>query len=683
MRALLYVLTSLAVVSGGCVGSDREYAHAAGGDLGLAAAVADARPLTRYWLFAEDVDTLAVAADLDWLAARGFGGVELAFVYPHGRMRSPRDSTPVPRPAWGSPELARVIDFAQRAAQARGLRCDLTGGSLWPFGDPEVPWAQASQRFSAATGGTDTAWRQEITAHWAWPTAGLVVDHLTPAHYLPYLTRTLDAYPDPLGGEAAQALFVDSWEVETRGLWADDFGEAFAKTYGYRIEPHVDSLYAAGRERERYDYHALLSRRVLGFYRDFDSVANARGYLSRAQVSGAPVDLLAGYGAVDVPESEALLFEPTFSRIPASAAAMAGRPLVSAETFTCLYGWPRNHMREEQVADLKLVADQLFAHGVNQIVWHGKAHQPLGSRDTVNFYATVHLGDSSDLAPHLPAFNAYLAGVSRHLRRGRPHYAVAQYLPTEDAWIAGELPRDEQFVWAWGAYEMRDAVAGRGTGLADEAVLWVGPDALAEAAVDTLVRFGEQAVRGVFFDVEYLAPTTVHALLGHAEAGRAVPCLFARRPRLAGTHTPGDSLALDRLLALPSTLIDAAPRASSTGDMYLGSRLIESADALPPHALRVVGDTLLAFFAPEPVRRVAFPLRYGQSDGARVRLAATVRWRGHAAVALDTVGAPGQALLFEIAGGRARALDIGYVPPPPHTVLAEAPERQPWRVRAE
>jgi len=44
---------------------------------------------------------------------------------------------------------------------------------------------------------------------------------------------------------------------------------------------------------------------------------------------------------------------PEFSRIPASAAALSGKSIVSAEAFTCLYGWvPYRaglHQGEEQL----------------------------------------------------------------------------------------------------------------------------------------------------------------------------------------------------------------------------------------------------------------------------------------------------------------------------------------------
>src|SRR5204862_4021473 len=141
--------------------------------------------------------------------------------------------------------------------------------------------------------------------------------------------------------------------------------------------------------------------------------------------------------SVDVPESEALLFDPPFSRIAASAAALAGKDLVSCETFTAVYGMvqPGNllagrYWRREQLADLKLLADAVLANGVNQIVWHGMPYNRPGGKN--EFYASVHVGPDASFAGQLPAFNEYLESVTGMLRRGRPYTSLAVYLPHED-----------------------------------------------------------------------------------------------------------------------------------------------------------------------------------------------------------------------------------------------------------
>ena len=88
----------------------------------------------------------------------------------------------------------------------------------------------------------------------------------------------------------------------------------------------------------------LLSQYVIEeFYKPFTQKSHELGAYSRAQCAGAPCDIISAYAVVDVPETEALLYEPTYANIVASAAALAGKRVVTCETFTCLYGFPADH----------------------------------------------------------------------------------------------------------------------------------------------------------------------------------------------------------------------------------------------------------------------------------------------------------------------------------------------------
>jgi hypothetical protein len=157
--------------------------------------------------------------NLDWLKENGFGGVEIAWVYPLNRM-NPEDSSYTPRQAWLSPAWQEVVQYAMEYADSIGLGCDLTMGTLWPFGDSYVPFEQAGRKWG------DTGWRQEITASWEYPDKGYVIDHLAEESYLPYFRRMLDSFPRP-AMKIPPAYFIDSWEVETRHLWTDGFEKEF------------------------------------------------------------------------------------------------------------------------------------------------------------------------------------------------------------------------------------------------------------------------------------------------------------------------------------------------------------------------------------------------------------------------------------------------------------------------
>ena len=99
--------------------------------------------------------------------------------------------------------------------------------------------------------------------------------------------------------------------------------------FGYRLEGLEDQI---DEDPDlRHDYRTVIAEAILGFYREFAALCREHGAVSRVQCHGAPTDLLAAYAVVDVPESEAILFDPPFSRIAASAAALSGKPVVSAE----------------------------------------------------------------------------------------------------------------------------------------------------------------------------------------------------------------------------------------------------------------------------------------------------------------------------------------------------------------
>ena len=351
------------------------------------------KPYTRYWWFASMIRKDDIKFNLDWLKANGFGGVEIAWVYPLNRF-NPLDTTYTPRQEWLSREWSEIVGYAISYADSIGMGCDLTFGTLWPFGDTYVPFKQATQHYG------DPKWRQVIERSWQYPKTGYVIDHLTPENYLPYFTRLRNAFPRP-PTKIPQSYFIDSWEVETDHLWSEGFDKDFERRFGYDIKPYMDSIYISRNSMYLYDYMCLISEKLINFYKDFTKNLNEVGIFSRGQVSGAPCDLISGYACMDIPEGESMLFEPEFCSIPASAALLSGKKVVSSESFTCLYGWPHDYLRQEQTADLKLVADALFTNGINHIIWHGKPHNPK-DQDTVSFYATTHVGPSGFCCPGTP-----------------------------------------------------------------------------------------------------------------------------------------------------------------------------------------------------------------------------------------------------------------------------------------
>jgi len=617
-------------------------------------------PYTRYWWFASTIKEKDIRHNLDWLKANGFGGIELAWVYPLNRF-NPDDTTYTPRQEWLSPEWSNIVDFTVRYADSLGLGCDLTFGTLWPFGDSYVTFDQATRRFG------DPEWRQVITRSWQHPKSGYVVDHLTPANYIPYFERLIKAFPRP-ATQIPQSYFIDSWEVETEKLWSEGFAEDFRKKFGYDITPFMDSVYDPVNRQYLYDYMRLVSDKVLEFYRLFDSTLNSAGVFSRGQVSGAPCDLISGYALLDIPEGESMLFEPEFCAIPASSALLSGKKHVSSETFTCLYGWPRDHLREEQTADLKLVADALFANGINHIIWHGKPHNPA-YHDTVSFYATTHVGPEGSLAGETAEFNKYLERVSSYMKKGVTYSDIAVYLPVEDAWIAGKMPEDKQFIWAWGWYEMRyvyfpDELAGYNPS-------WINTEFLEKAYFrNGALKVGDAMFKALYVDAGYLDYKAVKRI---AElAGKGLTIILKKEPQEPGTILNDDYDHMVDKLKKSKNVVERLP------DEFVP---FISGNPIPRHWCRKDGNALYIFFPNPKADRLKFPMEYGQSLENEIKeLSITINYAGKT---FDTklVFEPYQSLLLKIENGRIDDIDIRFIPKTP--VVRKRPEgyEAPWLVK--
>ncbi|MBR1926865.1 MAG: hypothetical protein IJ840_03810, partial [Bacteroidales bacterium] len=417
------------------------------------------KPYTRWWWFSSEIDKKDVRDQLIWLKDHEFGGVEIAWVYPMFL------KTDTPHPDFLSPEWSEPVVYAKNVADSLGLGCDYTYGTLWPFSDVDLPEGDQTRTYSDSV---EVA-RRPLT--WDHPREARILNHLDRKAFGRYAQKMDKGLAEAYKGSKS-GIFVDSWEVETDYRWTPGFGEEFKKQHGYDIEPYMKerTLKDKSNEDVLYDYMKTMSGYVLDeFYIPFTENARANGGFSRAQCGGAPTDLLTAFTVVDIPETEAILYEPCFSKIAASAATLASKDAVTSETFTCMYGWTglryKNghgqspHQGREQIADLKLVCDALFATGTNQIIWHGFAFNKVGRLDNW-FYTTYQVStrDEDNLSgEELTKFNRYMTTVSDYMRSGRNYSDVAVYIPMEDAWMGGPYPKEvtDKMAWALGEYEMR------------------------------------------------------------------------------------------------------------------------------------------------------------------------------------------------------------------------------------
>lgn len=612
------------------------------------------KPLTRWWWFSSEIDRKDVRDQLIWLKDHEFGGVEIAWVYPMFL----KDDTP--HPDFLSPEWREPVLYAKHVADSLGLVCDYTYGTLWPFSDVDLPSGDGTRTYF------DTLRVARRRRTWDHPREARILNHLDREAFRRYAAKMDEGLGDAYKGSKS-GVFVDSWEVQTKYIWTPGFGETFKKEHGYDIEPYMQNRTLYDFVNVRYDYMSTLSGYVMReFYGPFAENATHNGAYSRAQCAGAPTDLLTAYTLVDIPESEAILYEPSFSRIAASAATLKRKDAVTAETFTCAYGWTglsymggrgrSPHQGKEQIADLKLICDAIFANGVNQIIWHGYAFNKVGTQDNW-FYTTCEVSsDTSRNLSGLPLteFNRYMTKVSSYMRRGRNYSDLAVYMPLEDSWMNGEYPPEvrKKMRWALGQYELRYIVTPEDCkGLQP---IWVNGKFLSDASFRKgRLHCGDADFAALYVDVEYMEYESLKSILRLARKG--LPVLVARLPKEPGVNKHSNYASLlARLMKLPSVGRDAS---------VIPVKGLVEGENLPDFWCREDGDDYYVFFANPLCSTICYPLEYcyALTDTGSTRKI-TVNHHG-VSEAYTLMFPPGGSLMLRISRDGIHPIDLGYLPP--------------------
>jgi hypothetical protein len=610
------------------------------------------RPYTRWWWLDGPFRKEDITYQLDWLNANGFGGVELAWIDPTWQ---PRRSGQ-PRPAWFSDDLAELIGFAKRYADSLGLGCDFTFGSGSPFGGSQVSPEDAAQTLDGPSS-------QRLNGTWE-EGPQRIVDHLSEDALRRYAERLLPQFERGLVGSLS-AFFCDAQELDTSSLWSPALWDQFEARFGYRLEGRLDL--ARTHPHMRYEYRRMVASALLSdFFDGFAQVCREQRAISRAQCYGLPVDLVAAFASVDVPETEAPGYPPHFARIPASAAALTGKHLVTAELFSSLYGTvapgspgsvqAARHWRKEQLADLKLLADAALANGANGVVWHGMPfNRPFGNNE---FFASVHLGPEVTFAADLPAFNEYLETVCGMLRRGRQFAQVAVYLPFEDVLMQGGAADAAPTHGLQGDWARTHP--GPPPETAGYHPLWVSAPFLRHADyANGEIVIGGASVGALYVDAEWLDADALEQVTRLAQSG--APVVLKRSPMLPGMRRhPQYADWLAQLTGLPNVV-------ASLEQLDLDP-LVQSMDGadLPHFWAREGAGELLIFFAHPQTREVRFPLSYGQSY-ADVPVERTVTLSyGEVSQQVTLRFEPYQSLLVRLTrSGEVGLLDLDFRPPVP------------------
>jgi hypothetical protein len=440
------------------------------------------RPWTRWWWLGSAVDKTNLTRLLTEYRDAGIGGVEICPIY--GAKGYEDRFIDFLSPKW-------MEMFAHTATECKrlGLGLDLTTGTGWPFGGPNVTPEIASRkvvlkRYDVAGGEqfkaelpqgqlqclmaySDNNEQLNLTdrvsnhhLEWTAPSRkwrlyavlqngpaqkvkragpggeGNVLDPYSVKALDQYLARFDKAFAD-YQGEKPRSWFHDSFEYYG-AQWTPDFFREFETRRGYNLRTQLPALFGEGSEdtvaRVKSDYRETISDLHLAYIERWTEWCHAHGSISRNQAHGSPGNLVDIYAAADIPETE--IFGSVeekhipMNKFPSSAAHIAGRKYASSESFT----WLSEHF-QSSLSQVKQAADYLFLSGVNHIFFHGIPYSPADAPwPGWQFYAAVNFGPQGGLWHDLPEFNAYVTRCQSFLQSGAPDNDILVYYPIYDAW---------------------------------------------------------------------------------------------------------------------------------------------------------------------------------------------------------------------------------------------------------
>jgi hypothetical protein len=286
--------------------------------------------------------------------------------------------------------------------------------------------------------------------------SGLEADKLSHEHMEAYYHGYFDPLEKALGplfGTSLRYVLMDSWEAGMQN-WTDAMADEFRRRRGYDPMPWLPAL--AGRvvesadasDRFLWDFRRTLADMWAEYhYGTMTDLLEAKGIGTYAEAAGVSLeiseDTLLNKSKVTIPMGEfwvrdlhprLMYFQDV--RGAASAAHVYGKPLVAAEAFTGGgYESPRT---------LKNVGDYWMAQGINRIVFHTSAHQPLETKPG-NTMVGTHIHRNITWAEQAGPYMTYLARSCYLMQQGRTvadlAYLLGEGAPsTPPIWGAGTTP---------------------------------------------------------------------------------------------------------------------------------------------------------------------------------------------------------------------------------------------------
>lgn len=401
------------------------------------------KPWTYWWWMGSTVTERDITWQLENFAKVGLGGVHIIPIY--GVKGLEKQAIPYLSPRW-----MQVLSHTVREGKRLGLGVDMTTGTGWPFGGPNVSTEFAAKKWQFANGQPQSVLTKQAVKRAAPAGEGLVLDPFS-ANAMPrYVQRFDSAFAN--FKDRPRAMYNDSYEVYGAN-WTDDFLSEFKKRRGYDLQSQWSAFTDTTTALVKIDYHQTLSELLLENYaQKWTDWSRKQGFKSRYQAHGSPGNLLDLYQTADIPETESFgssrfpikglrvddQYEvdrfgtpnPLAMKFASSAAHLTGKKLVSSESTT----WLANHFKVS-LSQIKPQLDELFTAGINHIFYHGTTYTAQNEPyPGWLFYASTNYGIHSHFWKHYPLLNQYVERCQTILQNSQPDNDLLVYFPIHDLW---------------------------------------------------------------------------------------------------------------------------------------------------------------------------------------------------------------------------------------------------------
>ena len=234
----------------------------------------DSRPFTRWWWLKGPFNKADIKAQLAWMKQQGFGGVELAWIFPS--WDNEKEPLTYKKMEWLSTDFKTTIAYTKKCAEKLGLGCDFTFGSAWPFGGSFLAAEDCSQTFTGLS-------PQTIEGSWESSKHIPVLDHLSKKALQHYVDHMKNAFEPALKGRPS-SLFCDSLEILNDEMWNEGLWVKFEKRFGYSLRGYLVELET--NPHIRYDSRKIVSEAILSnFYEPFTTLSNRNGGKIKSSMS--------------------------------------------------------------------------------------------------------------------------------------------------------------------------------------------------------------------------------------------------------------------------------------------------------------------------------------------------------------------------------------------------------------